>query len=196
MRIGVLGGTFDPPHEGHLALARAAADALNLDEVIFLPTHRNPLKKDAKQTGAKKRMEMVRLATKNEPAFAVSDIEVERKGLSYAVDTMRQLQMVRPGDYWFILGADALKDFKKWKQPEKLLKLARLAVAVRPPETFQDAISRIPEQFRARIDAVPMPPVEISSTEIRERISGKRPVSQWVPRDVLQYIEENRLYRS
>jgi len=195
MRIGVLGGTFDPPHEGHLALARAAADALNLDEVIFLPTHRNPLKKDAKQTGAKKRMEMVRLATKNEPAFAVSDIEVERKGLSYAVDTMRQLQMVRPGDYWFILGADALKDFKKWKQPEKLLKLARLAVAVRPPETFQDAISRIPEQFRARIDAVPMPPVEISSTEIRERISGKRPVSQWVPRDVLQYIEENRLYR-
>ena len=196
MRIGVLGGTFDPPHNGHLALARAALESLNLDEVIFLPANRNPLKKDAKQTPAKKRLEMVRLATKDEPRFAVSDIEIQRKGLSYAVDTLQQLHMVRPGEYWFILGADALRDFKKWKQPEKLLRLARLAVAVRPPETFQDALSRIPEEFRSKIDEIAMPPIEISSTEIRERIEHARPLSQWIHPDVHQYIADNRLYRS
>jgi len=114
MRIGILGGTFDPPHIGHLELARAAIDALKLDEVLFLPAHRNPLKR-AKSSPAKQRLEMVQRMVADEPKMAVSDIETSRGGPSYMVETLMELQMVKPGDYWVLLGADAMKTFDEWK---------------------------------------------------------------------------------
>src|SRR3954471_14443433 len=107
MRIGILGGTFDPPHSAHLALAHKALDELRLDEVMFLPVNRNPLKK-IKMSPAKDRLEMVKLAIRDEPNFSVSDIEIARGGPSYAIDTMNELTYARPAEYWFILGSDAL----------------------------------------------------------------------------------------
>src|ERR1700722_59500 len=108
MRIGVLGGTFDPPHLGHLALARAALRQLELDEVLFLPANRNPLKTGKGGTPAKHRLAMIDLMLKNEPTMAYSDMEITRGGPSYAVDTLNELHAVRPAEYWFLMGADSL----------------------------------------------------------------------------------------
>lgn len=195
MRIGVLGGTFDPPHAGHLALARAAQKALGLEEVIFLPAFRNPLKKE-RMVPAKDRLEMVRRAISGESGFAVADIEVRRGGPSYAYDTMQELNHVQPAEYWFILGADALKDFEQWKQPEKLLKLTRLGVVTRGHLARDQVLAGLPEYARPSIDWIDMPPVDISATELRQRISSGRAVSQWLKPEVERYILEKKLYRS
>jgi nicotinate-nucleotide adenylyltransferase len=195
VRIGILGGTFDPPHEGHLALARAALKSLQLDEVLFLPAHRNPLKRGARQSPPTQRLEMVRLAVEGEPGLAVCDIEIARRGLSYAVDTLEQLHLVRPAHYWFILGGDAVQQIGTWRRPDKLLRMCRLAVAPRPPERFEDVVARLPPDVRARADPIELSPVNISSSEIRDRLARRIDVSAWVPKNVLQYIRENRLYR-
>lgn len=195
MRIGILGGTFDPPHAAHLALARAAIDQLQLDELIFMPVSRNPLKHKP-ISSAKRRLEMVRLLIQDEPKMAFSDLEVLRGGRSYAVDTLEMLQAANPADYWFIVGADALKDLGQWKQPARLLKLTRLAVAVRPPQTETQVISHIPPDIRDRVDLIKMEPMDIASFDIRERIFKGRPVAPMVPDRVLDYIRNNNLYRS
>jgi nicotinate-nucleotide adenylyltransferase len=193
MRIGILGGTFDPPHIGHLTLARTAKEELGLDEVIFMPVNRNPLKK-GKSTPAKHRLEMVQRAIADEPGLAMSDIEITRGGLSYAVDTLTELTFAQPGDYWFLVGADALKGLPQWKQPERLLRLARFGVAVRPPIIEADVMARLPEEVKKRIDIVKMSALDVSSTDVRDLISAGKPVGSWVKPTVLQYIRENRLY--
>ncbi|HEY0867782.1 MAG TPA: nicotinate-nucleotide adenylyltransferase [Fimbriimonas sp.] len=195
MRIGILGGTFDPPHVGHLALARAAQTQLELDEVLFLPAARNPLKPRSSRTDGKHRLEMVRRLVQNEDRMAVSDMELTRGGVSYTVDTLGELHMVQPADYWFILGADALRGFGEWKSPHRLLRLCRLAVAVRPPMSPQDALVRLPEEYREKVDIVSMPPMAMSSTEIRERLARGKGTLDWVPETVLRYIQTNKLYR-
>jgi len=196
MRIGILGGTFDPIHNGHLALAEAAQATLSLDEVLFVPANRNPLKKDRRQASARDRLEMVRLALAGQPGFAVSDIEIRRGGPSYAIETVWELQQVHPGEYWFLLGADAVRDIESWKQPERLLRLCRLGVAIRLPETVEDVLSRLKPEVREKVDPIELAPVEISATEIRERIAMKERVNAWLPAAVLQYIRENRLYEN
>ena len=195
MRIGILGGTFDPPHAAHLALAHAAIEQLSLDEVIFMPVARNPLKHKAIAT-AKQRMAMVEALLANEKQMAVSNLEIVRGGKSYAVDTLEELQVAQPAEYWFIVGADALKDLKDWKNPDRLLKLCRLAVAVRPPQTEADVRARIPEEYKDRIDLVHMPPMEIASFDIRDRIAREKTLGTMVPEPVLRYIRQNELYRS
>lgn len=197
MRIGVLGGTFDPPHRGHLQLALSAADQLELDEVIFMPANRNPMKRrEDGGASAKQRLEMVRLLVDHDPRFSVSDLEQTRGGASYTYDTFFELQMVRPADYWFILGADSLRSLPEWKSPEKLIKLTRLAVAVRPPLTPHDAITRIPEDYRAAVDVVQMPAMAISSSDIRERFRRGHSAGDTLLPEVLDYIRRNGLYRS
>jgi nicotinate-nucleotide adenylyltransferase len=196
MRIGVLGGTFDPPHAGHLAIAQAAKEQLELDEVVFMPAHRNPLKSKGGNTPAKQRLEMVRRLVAGKEGLAYSDLEITRGGPSFTVDTMTELQMASPADYWFILGADSLKGLPDWKQPERLLKLTRLAVAVRPPTTESDVLARLSKDVRERVDVIKMKPLEISATEIRNRLSSNKGVGAWVAPEVLQYIRENNLYRS
>jgi nicotinate-nucleotide adenylyltransferase len=195
MRVGILGGTFDPPHAGHLGLAEAALEALELDEVLFVPAHRNPQKKYQRQASPRDRMEMVRRMVAGRPKLAVSDIEVARGGPSYAVETLDELHYVRPADYWFLIGADAVKQIESWKQPERLVKLCRLGVAVRPPESFEDVLSRLRPEFRERVDHIPMKPVEASSTEIRRRLGTGQPISHWLAQDVLQYIRQRGLYQ-
>lgn len=193
MKIGILGGTFDPPHHAHIALARAAMEQLELDEVLWIPAARNPLK-SARAEAPKHRMEMVRLALENEEGMAVSDIEVGRGGPSYTIDTLNELAFVKPGEYWIILGADALRSFPEWKAPEKILKLARLAVTLRPPYKKDDLLAKVPEELAASIDWIEMPASDISATDIRLRSEEKRPFAHLVPSKVYDYIKKHKLY--
>ncbi len=193
MRIGVFGGTFDPPHAGHFAFALAARDHLALDEVLWVPANRNPVKGMRTQTPARQRLEMVRLATASEPSFAVSDLEIVRGGNSYAVDTLSELTFARPADYWLLIGADAAQGFNTWKQPARILKLCRLAVGIRPPLTEGDVRAALSEDAEARTDFVAMPPHAASATEIRILAGTGRPLLHIAP-TVADYIREQRLY--
>ncbi|MFY9233388.1 MAG: nicotinate-nucleotide adenylyltransferase [Fimbriimonadaceae bacterium] len=193
MRIGVLGGTFDPPHLGHLRLAQAAIAHLELDEVLLMPAQRNPMKEQAQAT-ARQRLEMTRLLASGHPGLAVSDMEITRGGPSYAVETMAELQMTRQAEYWFLVGADALKGLPDWKQPKKLLRMCRIGVALRWPIIEAQLLGSMPEEFRSAIDLIPMPRADISATEVRDRLSKGKPTSDWIEPEVLTYIREKGLY--
>ena len=132
MRLGIFGGTFDPPHNGHLALARACKTELGLDETLFVPAAQNPLKASGPRASPEERLTMLGLLVADEEGMGVVDLEIQKGPPSYAVDTMADLQRVQPADYWFLLGADALKGLGDWKNPAKLLRLCRLGVVVRP----------------------------------------------------------------
>ena len=194
MKIGVLGGTFDPPHAGHLALAKAAIEALDLDEVLFVPTNRNPLKRKFKTAPAKHRLAMVQALVKDEPKMAVCDIEVLRGGMSYAVETMTELTIAQPGEYWFIVGADVVLNLDEWKQPLRLLRLCRLAVALRPGTTESNFMIRVPAEFREGIDMIPIKPIELSATELRNRLAAGLSPGPNLPQAVRAYIQQNKLY--
>lgn len=196
MRIGIFGGTFDPPHNGHLTLARTCAKALELDEVLFVPAARNPFKERGANASGTDRLEMVRRLIEGETKMAISDMELSRGGTSYTVDTLNDLSMVQPAEYWLLMGADALKGFPEWRQAEKILRLARLAVVVRPPATEADLALRINPAYRERIDLVPMAPQAVSATEIRNRVARGQTIVPYVPAAVSAYIEEKGLYKS
>ncbi|MHB8635087.1 MAG: nicotinate-nucleotide adenylyltransferase [Fimbriimonadaceae bacterium] len=196
MKIGVLGGTFDPPHFGHLALAQAAVGALELDEVLFVPTSRNPLKQGERTSSGRHRLRMVQALIAGEEKMAACDLEVVRGGLSYAVETMTELTVAQPGDYWFLVGADAASHVEEWKQPQRLLKLCRLGVVVRPPVDEPTLLRRIPKSFHDRIDMIPMTHLAISATDIRDRISGGLPTGRLLPEAVYAYIKQNHLYNA
>ena len=195
MRIGILGGSFDPPHRGHLRMAKAAQTALSLDEVIFLPAARNPLKPRRTNATANDRLEMVRLLIAGEPSFSVSDMELTRGGVSYTVDTLGELHMVRPAEYWFLIGADGLKNFDEWKNPQRILRLCRIGVAVRPPlQSSDDVAARLPVDFRDKMDVVPMVADPTSSTDVRLALREGKGLTDIVPANVLQYIRRQKLY--
>ncbi len=195
MRIGILGGSFDPPHRGHLRVAKAARDALQLDEVIFLPAARNPMKTGRTNASAEDRLEMTKLLIAGEPGFSVSDMELTRGGVSYTVDTLGELQMVRPAEYWFLMGADGLKTFADWKNPQRILRLCRVGVAVRPPlQTAADVQARLPEEFRDKMDVIPMSTDLSSSTDARLGLREGKLAPDVVPANVLQYIRRKKLY--
>lgn len=196
MRIGIFGGTFDPPHNAHLTLANAAMEQLKLDEVVFVPAGRNPLKSGRTQSPGKLRLEMTRIVTEGNPNFAVSDVEIARGGPSYTVDTLSELQHIMPGEYWLIMGADSLNGMGAWKAPEKIIRMARLAVAYRPPLDALVLDAKIDDHIKERIDWIQMPPSDISASEIRETIRRGRSAEPWVPKAIQQYIDKNRLYRS
>ncbi len=195
MRIGIFGGTFDPPHNGHLAVAHAAIKALELDEVLFIPAAKNPLKDRGPRASAEDRLTMLSFLVAREPKMGVSDVELQRGGPSYTVDTLSDLLLVQPAEYWFLMGADALKGLSDWKQPGKLLKLCRIGAVVRPAMTDTDALLRVPEAYRDRIDTVPMAPMDVSSTELRNRIAQDKTIAPYVPQGILAYIDEKGLYK-
>ncbi|MFN8220250.1 MAG: nicotinate-nucleotide adenylyltransferase [Fimbriimonadales bacterium] len=194
MKIGIFGGTFDPPHKGHLALAQAALEELGLDEVLFVPAARNPLKGRG-STSAKDRLEMTRIAVEGNPKFAVSDIEIARGGASYMIDTLHELQVALPADYWLLMGADSLATLPQWKSPERVLKLCRFAVAARATVDRRILEAKLEPEARAKIDWLKMPETDISSTEIRDTVRRGRSASLWVTPEVLKYIEKQKLYR-
>jgi len=188
MKYGVLGGTFDPPHNGHLALAKAAMANLGLDEVIFVPACRNPLKKHYKATSAKHRFRMVELMVEGEPNMSVSDIDISRGGPSYAIDTVQEFQMIQPGQYWFLMGADALRALPNWWHVDKFMRTCRIGAAFRMQMVPYDVLRTLPKFISDAVDLIPMQPMSVSSSKIREFIVDGEPVNHW------EYIEANKLY--
>lgn len=189
-RIGVLGGTFDPPHLGHLALARAALRECDLDRLIFVPAKYPPHKLTADVSSETDRMEMLKLALEGHPEFEISDLELKRDGLSYTVDTLNEIKKLYPGhEIIFIIGADNISEMESWYKPEQILKIATVAAFTRPG--FEPH-----GKFVSMIKPFQMKPVDLSSTDIRENIRNNRSVEAMVPGPVLEYIVENRLYRN
>jgi nicotinate-nucleotide adenylyltransferase len=187
-RVGVFGGTFDPPHVAHVALARAALDALKLDEVRWIPAGQ-PWQKTRRVTPAAQREAMVRLAVEGEPRFVVDRIELERSGPSYTLDTVRALAPL--GELTLVIGADQYAGLHTWRDWQTLLGLVTLAVANRPgpmPPVNAEVL-----RFPHRV--VPLPMLDISATEIRDRIARGLPVDSMVPPAVARYIDLHQLYR-
>jgi len=194
LRVGVLGGTFDPVHRGHLALARAARDELTLDEVLFVPAGRPWRKAGRIVAPAQDRLAMLRLALAGEAAFRLETMELDRTGPAYTADTLEALRAARPDDELFcILGEDALADLPNWVRPERILELATLAVARREgvPKAAGERLPGLSE----RVVWLKMPLVPVSATEIRERVRRGLPVDELVPAAVAAYIREHDLYR-
>ncbi len=199
MRLGVLGGTFDPVHRGHLALAGAARDELRLEQVLFVPAGQ-PWRKSGQEIGANDdRLAMLRLALEGDASFQIATLELERSGPSYTADTLEARAAPRRGDeMYFIVGQDALADLPNWVRPERILELARLAVARRPEvsaEALEEAQRRVPA-LRERVVWLKMPPVEVSATEIRERVRRGQPIRGLVAAAVERYIQQHGLYRA
>ena len=197
LRIGILGGSFDPIHYGHLAIAEEARVALQLDRVVFVPAARQPLKHSGHDATSAQRFEMARLACATNAAFEVSPIEIERPGPSYSVVTLEELHKTRPGEYYFILGADAASDLGHWYAAERIIELARIVVMGRPgsvPDrerlihTFPHLAERMLSVAGSRLD--------ISSTLLRERVATGQSIRYLTPDPVVEYILRYRLYGS
>ena len=198
MRVGVLGGTFDPVHLGHLSIAEEVRIKLDLDRVIFIPAGQPRLRADEYLTPTIDRLRMVELATGNNPQFQVCDIEIQRSGPTYTVDTLVELgQRLGPDtSLYFIVGADILGQFHRWKDPEKVLDACHLVVVSRPghrdddwPEWFQGA-----DSSKDKVTQLEIPMVDISGTEIRRRASLGESVRHLVPDLVAEYIQDRKLY--
>lgn len=189
-RIGVFGGTFDPPHTGHLLLALDAADALDLDRLLFVPAARQPLKQGLEMTPARHRVAMVTALAGADPRFAVDSSEADRGGLSFTVDTMRSLRAAHPdAEFFLLMGEDTAATLPQWREPEALAALATVAIARRG-----DATTPPPDGFR--VAWLPPRRVDLSATEIRARVRGGRSVRGFVPEAVAQYIASAGLYRT
>jgi len=198
VRVGVLGGTFDPVHLGHLAITEEVRIKLDLDRVIFIPAGQPRLRSDEYLTPAIDRLRMVELAIGDNPYFQVCDIEIQRSGPTYTVDTLVELgQRLGPDtSLYFIVGADILGQFHRWKDPEKVLEACHLVVVSRPghqdddwPEWFRGA-----DSAKDKVTQLEIPMVDISGTEIRRRVRLGESVRHLVPDLVAEYIQDRKLY--
>jgi len=196
LKYGIMGGTFNPIHNAHIRMAEEVRDIFDLDKIIFMPTgtppHKNNLNIDPLD-----RYEMTKLAISGNDRFEVSDIEVLNKSVSYTVETVGKLKEFYPNvEFYFITGADSILDIYKWKNPEKLLTLCKF-VSVRRPnysDDLEDKIKEIVDKFGGEILLVDGPLLNISSTEIRERVREGKSIEDFVPKKVVEYIKENKLY--
>lgn len=198
MRLGVLGGTFDPPHIGHLILAEEARLALGLDQVLFVPAGAPWRKAGQELSPWEHRLAMVRLALADNPHFAVSTLEIERHGPSYTAETLAALQEELPAasELFFIMGQDSLADLPNWRQPQRIISLARLAVAARSggEGTQADALEKEVPGIADRLVWLDMPRIDISATAVRDRVRRRLSIRYWVPPLVEEYIREHKLY--
>jgi nicotinate-nucleotide adenylyltransferase len=194
-RLGVLGGTFDPIHVGHLAAAGAAIECAKLDRVLFVPSAQPP-HRAAALAPAEDRLAMSRLAIESEPRFEVSDVEVTRGGRSYTVDTMSELHSAHPGDELFlILGWDAARLFKTWREPERVSDLASVVIVGRPGMRLPTPADIKAAGFDpARVILCPVPTPDISGSALRRAIAAGQSVSGQVPAAVERYLTDHRLY--
>jgi nicotinate-nucleotide adenylyltransferase len=195
-RLGLLGGTFDPPHYGHLLAAQEVAWRLALERVLFLPARQNPLKQHDATTDAQQRCEMVRLAIADNPRFELSRLDLDRPPPSYTVDLLRGLQA--PGrELFFLIGGDILPELPLWHAPREILRLARLVVVNRPgsPQPNLIALDRELTGARTRVHDVRIPGVDISSTDLRQRARVGQPLHYFMPPEVERYILTHALYR-
>ena len=187
MKLGILGGSFNPIHLGHLILAQEARESLGLEKVLFVPCALPPHKSEEDLLEASHRLEIVRLAIQGNPHFEVSDIEVRRGEVSYSIDTIRILRNEFPSAaFYFLIGSDALQGLCRWKQIEELQSLCHFVMAGRPRFPAQD----LPEELLR----LSMPEIDISSREIRRRLREGRSIRYLVPESVRDYLEKKRLY--
>ena len=200
MRIGLFGGTFDPVHYGHLLLAECCREQCRLDQVWFLPAAVSPHKQHYQPAPAEDRVAMLQLAIGGHEAFAVSRLEIDRGGVSYTVDTLSELKQQHPdGEWFFLLGSDSLTDLPQWREPARICELAMLVVVARahaPPPDF-GPLERIvpPARIAAmRQHVVEMPLIDLSSRDLRRRVSQGQSIRYRTPRAVEKYIETHGLY--
>ena len=220
LQLGLFGGSFNPIHNGHLAIARAARNMLRFDLVLFIPTGDPPHKRDGSLAPARDRYEMVRRAIAGIPSFDLSDIEIRRTGKSYTIDTIQALEHRYDGlkaDMSFLIGLDAFLDFPSWHSPMELLRMCRFVIVPRPGQSFLSLahVSLLPPISRdlllgldtgelpkldieipscPGITCLPIPPCSISSSEIRQRIRRGESAANMLPPSVESYILEHRLY--
>lgn len=194
LRLGIFGGTFDPPHDGHVAVAKDVADALRLDRVLWMPVGELPHKSRQDITPVSLRLEMAHAAAATDARFEVSEAETERAGRSYTVDTLRALRSGFPhATLYFIVGADEYDAFGGWREPEQILELARLAVVDREGARAADIIPDVVGADAA--DFVPVQRIDISSTQVRVQVSAGHDAVDLVPPAVATIIEREGLYR-
>ena len=188
MRIGILGGTFNPIHIGHLILAEEAHFKLKLDKLVFVPAFVPPHKNSSEVINAKDRLEMVRLAIEDNPAFDLSTFEIDSKKKSYSIDTLKEFRGVygEDAELCFITGSDSLKDLFSWKNINDIFKISKFIVANRPGYPIKD----VPKE----VDTVVITPIEVSSLDIRKRLAESRSIRYLVPEKVRKYISERKLY--
>jgi nicotinate-nucleotide adenylyltransferase len=209
VKIGVLGGTFNPIHLAHLRLAEEMREALTLERVLLVPAGDPPLK-HADIAPAAHRLEMARRAAASNPALEVLDLEVRRAGPSYSVDTLGELRERMPdAELWFIVGADTLPTLPAWRTPERLFALANFAVATRPGQpaglrellpaalagAFRDGPRGLVHDSGNELRSIPFTPLEISASDVRRRVARGESVRYLVPDEVIEYLEKHNLYR-
>jgi nicotinate-nucleotide adenylyltransferase len=200
-RIGILGGTFNPPHLGHLALARDARDELGLDRVLLIPAHTPPHKPGGRLPAPEQRLRMTELLAAGEPGVSACSLEIDRGGVSYTADTLRDIHASNPdAELTFIVGADSASTLPSWREPAEVLRQAQLAVAARPGsdrEQVSSALERVaggaPPPGRVRF--LDMRPLEVSSSQARALAAKGEPIVDLVGADVARYVAENGLYR-
>lgn len=194
--LGIMGGTFDPIHYGHLVTAEAARCSFNLDQVIFVPSGRPPHKKEKIITLPEHRFNMTQLAIDSNPYFHISRVELDRPGYSYAVDTVSRFlkHYGEDTELYFITGADAIIEIITWKNVEKLMEHCKFIAATRPGFHLHD-VNHLPEEFMEKIIFMEVPALAISSTDIRRRVAGHRPIKYLLPESVESYIFNHNLYK-
>lgn len=199
-RIGVMGGTFDPIHFGHLAAAEEVRKGFNLDKVVFVPSARPPHKQGQMITGAHDRLVMTILATVNHPHFDVSAMELERQGLSYTIDTIETFRDQYPPNcrLFFITGADAVSEICTWKDVNRLLDICEFVAVTRPGYNLENLTmieKHLDNERFSRIHPFPVPELAISSSDIRLRVREERPIKYLLPEAIENYIRKRGLYR-
>lgn len=197
-KIGIMGGTFDPIHYGHLLLAQNALTSFDLDEILFIPSGTPWLKESTKVLPKNKRVSMTGIAIEENPQFALSTIEIDRDGNSYSYETVEELKKSNPDvDYYFIMGADSLLQIESWKCPDRLMKECTLLAAVRNDcdrEGLEKQISYLKGKYEADIRILEAARIDISSTTIRDMIAEGKSVRYMLPDNVIKFIEKNHLY--
>ena len=193
--MGILGGTFDPPHTGHVLVADRAARRLDLDPVLLVPTGRPPHKPEGALLDAALRAELVAAVAAEHDRLEMWPGEIEREGVSYTADTVEQIAAERPGaELWFILGTDQLREFHRWRDPERIVAVARLAAVARSGDHPDEAAARLPSG--ARVDVVHVPRIDVSSTLVRQRMGDGLPIDDLVPAAVAEALRKKGLVAS
>lgn len=197
-KIGIMGGTFDPIHYGHLLIAQSAAEEFHLDKILFLPTGVSPHKKTSLVSSPKLRCELTALAIADNPLFCLSDFEAQNTDVNYTYRTLQKFKELSPNtQFFFIMGEDSLNDFSKWKNPQEICNQATLLVAVRNDGSsdIDSKIASVTQTYHADIHKLHSPNFAISSRDIREKIRSGKSVRYMIPDTVNAYIQKNGLYK-
>ena len=196
-KVGIMGGTFDPIHMGHLIIAETAREAFDLEEILFIPSGVSYMKSNV--LDKKTRVTMTGIAIEDNPHFALSTIEVDRDGNSYSYETIAELKKHNPDtEYYFIVGADSLFHMEKWMHPDKIFSECVILAAIRSGSTaeeFAAQIEHLREMYKADIRMIPTKSLDLSSTAIREKAENGSSIHYLVPDKVREYIEKNNIYR-